>query len=426
MDVHRCRFVPYPPSAINALAFSHPSPASDLTETPASLRLAVGRANGDIEIWNPLQGVWFHESTLQGGLGRSIEGLAWIRDANEDDGEGHQATGCLRLFSIGYSNAVTEWDLSTGKSLRHSGGNHGEVWCLAAQPWRPGPIEGTTKAIDLQPGQDLAIGCADGEVALLSTEDGDLNFKRFLAPSSAKRARVLTVTFRDRSVVLAGCADGTIRVLDSRNGLLIRNLSLGAGPIDGPRDTLVWTVKAFPNGDFVSGDSTGEVRFWDGQTYSLLQRLKGHVADILDLEVSADGRTVVSGGMDQRTTIYRRALEGHGSQRSRWATIAHQRLHSHDVKSMVAYDSRLLSVVVSGGAYPMRSPYLIGGCSRFRSRHKSHHYAPTRVRQREPSYNIQSSTNPAAPQRTWSEPADQLVGSTTTALAVQCRTRRCG
>ena len=380
MDVHRCRFVPYPPSAINALAFSHPSPVSDKAETPASLRLAVGRANGDIEIWNPLKGVWFHEPTLHGGLGRSIEGLAWTRDADEDDGEGHQATGRLRLFSIGYSNSVTEWDLSTGKSLQHSGGNHGEVWCLAAQPRRPGSIERTTiKVINLPTSQDLAIGCADGEVALLSTEDGDLKFKRFLAPSSAKRARVLTVTFRDRSIVVAGCADGTIRVLDSRNGLLIRNMSLGAGPIDGPRDTLVWTVKAFPNGDFVSGDSTGEVRFWDGQTYNLLQRLKGHVADILDLEVSADGRTVVSGGMDQRTTIYRRALEGHGGQRSRWATITHQRLHSHDVKSTVAYDSKSLSVVVSGGAFLMRS-HLVSGRSPFRSRHKPHHHAPTRVR----------------------------------------------
>jgi len=44
MEVHRCRFVDYVPAAINALTF-----------TPVSTRplLACGRANGDIEIWNP-------------------------------------------------------------------------------------------------------------------------------------------------------------------------------------------------------------------------------------------------------------------------------------------------------------------------------------------------------------------------------------
>lgn len=44
MEVHRCRFVDYTPSAINALAFA-PN-----TTKPV---MACGRANGDIEVWNP-------------------------------------------------------------------------------------------------------------------------------------------------------------------------------------------------------------------------------------------------------------------------------------------------------------------------------------------------------------------------------------
>ena len=49
MDIHRCRFVPYPTSAINAVAFS----CSQLTgrRNANLVRLAIGRANGDIEIW---------------------------------------------------------------------------------------------------------------------------------------------------------------------------------------------------------------------------------------------------------------------------------------------------------------------------------------------------------------------------------------
>ena len=76
MDVHRCRFVPYPPSAINALAFSHPSPGSGSGsgrgDLPDDLRLVLGQANGDIEIWNPLNGAWFHEMTFRGGKDPSI------------------------------------------------------------------------------------------------------------------------------------------------------------------------------------------------------------------------------------------------------------------------------------------------------------------------------------------------------------------
>lgn len=375
MEVHRCRFVPYPASAINALAFSHPSPSAHEKELPETLRLAIGRANGDIEIWNPLRGSWFQETILAGGRDRSIEGLCWTQDPDEEDDEGRRRPGKLRLFSIGYSTWVTEWDLVRGTPARHSDGNYGEIWCLAAQPRLPSEDHAahgkvTSNALlDAPRAQDLVVGCADGAVVLLSTEDGDLRFRKLLARPAAKKARVLSVAFRNRTVVLAGCADSTIRVLDARTGQVIRNMSLGAGPVDGPRDILVWSVKTLPNGDVVSGDSTGEVRFWDGRTYSLLQRLKSHKADILDLEVSADGQTVVSCGMDRRTTFYQRTGGKEQSKRVTWGTVAHTRLHSHDVKTMAAFDSKSLSVIASGGMLgpPYPSLALVGTSNPVRS-----------------------------------------------------------
>lgn len=359
MEVHRCRFVPYPPSAINALAFSLSSSSEHGRTVPGSLRLAIGRANGDIEIWNPLHGQWFQETTLRGGKDRSIEGLTWAQDPDEEDGEGNWRPGKLRLFSVGYSTYVTEWDLALGRPLRHSDGNYGEIWCLAAQPRLPisddhtKPNSGSTEIQTRPLAQDLVAGCADGAVVLFSTEDGELKFRRLLSAPAAKKARVLSVAFRSRTVVMAGCADSAIRILDARNGQLIRVMSLGAGPVGGPREILVWSVKCLPNGDIVSGDSTGEVRFWDGRTYSLLQRLKSHRADILDVEVSADGQTVISGGMDRRTTIYKRTGSSDGKKRVTWASVNHSRLHSHDVKTMAVFDSTSMSVVVSGGTSPL-------------------------------------------------------------------------
>ncbi|KAL4912786.1 WD40-repeat-containing domain protein [Aspergillus aurantiobrunneus] len=360
MDIHRCRFVPYNPQAINALAFSHPPSLGTSGKGVATLRLAVGRANGDIEIWNPMRGAWFQETILRGGKDRSIEGLVWTLDPPESGPDGQKQAGRLRLFSIGYSTTVTEWDLEQGRPKRHSSGNYGEMWCLAAQPrWQP------AKGKDNKPipaaegeftGQHLAAGCADGSIVLLSTADDDLQFLRTLRPST-KKPRVLSVTFQNRNTIVAGYADSSIRVFDIRNGQILRTISLGKGPTGGSKELLVWSVKCLPDGTIVSGDSAGEVRFWDAKNYSLVQRLQCHLADTLDVAVSADGETVVSGGADQRTVVYRKKAGTKGDKSSRWVEVTHRRYHTHDVKTFAVYETKNLSVVVSGG--PDASPVVL-------------------------------------------------------------------
>ena len=353
MDIHRCRFVPYPPSAINALAFSHPSSPRNPGRGPSSLRLAIGRANGDIEIWNPLQGAWYQESIFRGAKERSIEGLVWTQDPEDVDKSGNIVSGKLRLFSIGYSTVVTEWNLGTGRPARHSAGNYGEIWCAAAQPKgqllkRPGKtVADQTREEELQI-QNLAVGCADGAIVLLSTADGDLRFTRVLA-RPAKKSRVLSLTFQNRHIIIAGHADSTIRIYDIRNAQQMRNMTLGAGPKGGPKETLVWSVKCLLDGTIVSGDSTGTLCFWDGKNYALLQRIKSHDVDILDVAVSADSQSVFSGGMDRRTTLYKRTGSGRPGEGHRWAKITHQRMHQNDVKAMATFETRGLSTLVSGG-----------------------------------------------------------------------------
>ena len=56
--IKQCRFVNYQPPKITALAFSHQSNSEE--ETPESLLLAIGRSNGDIDIWSPLY-EWVHK-----------------------------------------------------------------------------------------------------------------------------------------------------------------------------------------------------------------------------------------------------------------------------------------------------------------------------------------------------------------------------
>lgn len=341
ISLHRCRFVDFPPSQITALAFSHPSAPTSPHPPPKNLRLAIGRANGSIEIWNPLSGVWAYESTLAGGKDRSIEGLTWVQD---HDSHGR---GLLRLFSIGYSSVVTEWDLATGRPRTHTDCNGGVIWSIAAQP-RLHSSETVNREEDQEAcAQKIAVGMQDGVLAILSTAGGKgaLSYVKTLMKAGTSKSRVLSIVWQNRHTVVAGMADSTIRVWDIRSGRAVSRLSLNK---DRGRDVLVWAVRALPNGDLVSADSRGEVCFWDGDKYALKQRIKGHQGDCLTLEVGGiNGDTVVSGGVDMKTILYKHIGAGR-----KWGQVALRRFHKHDVRAMAAYECGKFSVIASGGGTP--------------------------------------------------------------------------
>ncbi|RPB25788.1 WD40 repeat-like protein [Terfezia boudieri ATCC MYA-4762] len=347
--LHRSRFVDYTPPSITTLAFSHPNLSKSLP-IPATLRLAIGRSNGDIEIWNPLKGSWFHESILKGGRGRSIEGLAWVQDTPSDGGQ-------LRLFSIGYSSVVTEWDLESGRPRKHVDCNGGVIWSIAAQPRALGGKSQDGR----EPRQDIVVGLDDGSVILLSTDGGPglLEYNKTLMKSSSTKARVLCLAWQNRHTVVAGMADSTIRVWDIRSGRVVTRMTLGKDTKKkgGSREALIWAVKVLHNGDIVSGDSRGEVMFWDGKTYSLRQRIKVHEADVLTLDVNKSGDMVVASGVDRRTVFF--GLQEAGPNKGRWAELSGKRVHSHDVRAIAAWEGGSMSIIVSGGVdmTPIITPF---------------------------------------------------------------------
>ncbi|PWW79868.1 WD40 repeat-like protein [Tuber magnatum] len=337
VSLHRCRFIDFPPSQITALAFSHPSAPASPYPPPKNLRLAIGRANGSIEIWNPLSGAWVYESTLAGGKDRSIEGLTWIQD---HDSHGR---GLLRLFSIGYSSVVTEWDIATGRPRTHTDCNGGVIWSIAAQP-QLHSSEKVNQDDQEACAQKIAVGMQDGTLTILSTAGGKgaLSYIKTLMRAGTSKSRVLSMVWQNRHTVVSGMADSTIRVWDIRTGRAISRLSLNK---DRGRDVLVWAVRALPNGDLVSADSRGEVCFWDGDKYALKQRIKGHHGDCLALEVGGiSGDTVISGGVDMKTILYK-----HTGEVRKWGQVTLRRFHKHDVRAMAAYECGKFSVIASGG-----------------------------------------------------------------------------
>ncbi|KAK4658501.1 U3 small nucleolar RNA-associated protein [Podospora pseudocomata] len=342
MDIHRCRFVQYPPQAINSVAFTHSSLPSTSAgkkylQKHVQVRLAIGRANGDIEIWNPANGVWHQELVIPGGEDRSVDGLVWVTDPDEEMTDGKIIYGKSRLFSIGYSNEITEWDLEKARAKVHASGQHGDIWCLGVQPL---PNKATVNT-----SRKLVAGTADGNLVLYSIEDGDLKFEKSLIRTPSKKVKFVSITFQNRNVVVVGCSNSTICAYDIRNGELVRQMSLGADLSGGPKSIIVWAVKCLPNGDIVSGDSTGQVRIYDGKTYTQAQRIQSHSQDVLSLAVASDGSKIFSGGMDRKTSVF---IQVPGQNR-RWSKKYHRRYHTHDVKAMASFEGKGMSVLVSGG-----------------------------------------------------------------------------
>ena len=311
--IHRTRFTDYTPAAITASAFSHRSSPGD--QPSQALRCAIGRANGDIEIWDPKDN-WTHDITLRGGKGRSIEGLVWVTQKKQSP----------RLFSIGSSSQITEWSLDRLRPLISVDCNAGSIWSIAASPDQ----------------DSLAVGCEDGTLVMLDIAGGPgvLEYKHAL---TRQKSRILSLAFIDDSKIVGGCSDSTLKIWDCSQA---RGQILTRMAVDRVRNepTLVWSVLVLRNGTIASGDSTGSVKLWDKKFYALLQNFKLHGADVLCLVANYSGDLLYSAGVDRKTQMYQLV-----DNKKRWAHVSGRHYHSHDIRTSSIYEGRGTSLMVSGG-----------------------------------------------------------------------------
>ncbi|CDK24729.1 unnamed protein product [Kuraishia capsulata CBS 1993] len=318
MDIHRCRFVDYTPQTITSLGFSHSS-TSDLPSH--SLRLAVGRGDGSIEIWNP-RSDWLLEQTIPGSRGRTVEGIAWSSKDKDVS---------PRLFSIGGSAYLTEWDLARGAPLKNYDCNAGLVWCLAVNP----------------AGSKIALGCDDGSVVVVDIAGGPgvIEHETIL---QRQQARVMSIAWYGDDMIVGGCADGRIRCWsygEDTKGRLVSTLRVDKSKKE---STLVWSVLAIKQqNQIVTGDSTGSVKFWNMEHFVLQQSFAAHDADVLCLTADASGKRLFSAGVDRR--IFSFSLVSTSSSSSKWVNASNRLIHSNDIRAMASYQARGTDFLVSGG-----------------------------------------------------------------------------
>lgn len=338
MDIHRARFVDYSPHTITSMAFSHKSNQSSVA--PLNLRLAIGRSNGDIEIWNPRFG-WVHELTVYGARGRSIEGLCW--GGNDDE--------FPRLFSIGGSTVITEWDLKTQKPLSNYDCNAGVIWSIACS----------------ENGEQLAVGCDDGSVVIIDISGGPGSLEHSLI-CQRQELRVLSVCWFKNELVIGGCADARLRCWkvghsndnnsndnsndNNSNSNEPRGRLVGTMRVDKSKteSTLVWSVQVLPDvAQVVSGDSTGSVKIWDLKFFSLLQSFKVHDADVLCIVADSKSGKFFSAGVDRKIHQFQ-SITSTSKAMSKWIHSNSRLLHSNDVRAMAIFEANNgCNFLLSGG-----------------------------------------------------------------------------
>ncbi|KAK6462265.1 WD40-repeat-containing domain protein [Scheffersomyces coipomensis] len=321
MDIHRCRFVDYTPHTVTATGFSH---SSSLTKpTTNDLRLAVGRNNGDIEIWNPKHN-WTHEITFPGSRGRSIEGLCWSISS-----DGSEAP---RLFSIGGSTYITEWDFQTLKPITNYDCNAGIIWSIAIN----------------SNNDKLAVGCDDGSVVIIDISGGFGSLEHDMI-CQRQDARILSIQWYENDLLVGGCADGRIRSWSASGESKGRIVSTMRVDKSKTESTLVWSITILPNKrQIVSGDSTGSVKFWDLDHFSLLQTFKAHDADVLTLVNDVNEEKIFSAGVDRKIHQFN-LITNKNSSSSKWVHSSNRLLHSNDIRSMSIFESSAHNFLISGG-----------------------------------------------------------------------------
>lgn len=220
--------------------------------------------------------------------------------------------------------------MSTGKPRNNYDCNAGVIW-----------------SIDVNAsGSKLAVGCDDGSVVFVDISGG-LGVLEHDLICQRQDSRVLSIKWHGDQVVLGGCADGRIRswsaAADTR-GRILATMRVDKSKTE---STLVWSIAVLPaKKQFVSGDSTGAVKFWDLESFSLLQTYQTHDADVLCLATDHHQERVFSAGIDRK--IHQFNLMASKTS-VKWVHTCNRLLHSNDIRTMASYESRGTSILISGG-----------------------------------------------------------------------------
>jgi U3 small nucleolar RNA-associated protein 4 len=327
-----------------------------------------------------------------------------------------------RLFGASRDGTLFEIDFKNKRHKGVIGSGGGAVFCLANLC--PSCTTGEGKC-----GQMIAAGCEDGSVRIYKAEDSSENEVNapclsLISTLPSVGGAITSIAWRPGtdysglggSVIYVGVADGTIRQFEcssstqnaSITGSAFHAISTGTiltneytnskspehngAPSvlqwkSGPRITVenrgrrsatkIWAIVALKDGTIVSGDSMGNVQFWDAKATTLIQSFEHNPnsADVLDLAVSFEENKVMASGVDSKVICIERVP---GTKK--WVLSNQQRSHTHDVNSLamvymsdpsgccLASKSKTRELLCSGGIDTKVCSYFIENMKKYRAK----------------------------------------------------------
>jgi U3 small nucleolar RNA-associated protein 4 len=233
-----------------------------------------------------------------------------------------------RLFSVGFNDFISEWDLKTCKVLQKSTLVGSNAWCL------------DVNAANTQ----IAVGTEEGYVNILSVIDNDLAYTKVF---DKQEGRIVSCCFDKTGQFLVTGSLDAIRIWNIESGHAIHKI--GTGRSEKNRETIVWALAVLSDFTIVSGDSRGRLTFFDGNMGTQLESINLSKADILCIAVDEEEQTLICSGVDPAIKQYKNiVVKKEGGSQKRWVRDIPRNVHQHDVRSMVSLGSKCISGGIDG------------------------------------------------------------------------------
>ena len=290
-----------------------------------------------------------------------------VVDAEETQGSSNK----VRVFVGAMDGTITELDTLRRQARLVCDSHGGAVWGLASiecggsermETGGDGPVAVHGSSFV----HKIAAACDDGSVKIFGVEGDDIPGVALIKSFLPVSGRALSVAWDPRvgtGRVVSGGSDGCVHVWDEQSGREAFRINVGGvEKRDGRADSseadeagessspCVWAVKVLVDGTIVSGDSLGQVTFWDGKFGTMLAKFNTTGADVLALESSSDGAMIFASGIDPRIAVFRRTVDeggdgskAGGSASQSWAYLSSKQEHALDVRSLCCCGERLFS-----------------------------------------------------------------------------------
>ena len=255
-------------------------PVYCLSYNHAGTQLAVGLANGNIELYKQAEGAYGLLATLKGHRG-DINSVAYRPDDQQ------LATGSS-------DHTVGLWDSSSQQLQKLLKGHSGVVNSVCYRP----------------DGKQLASGSNDNTVGLW-----DPHRQQLLAQLKGHSGVVNSVCYRpDGKQLASGSSDNTVGLWDPASKLLLAQLKGHSGGVS--------SVCYRPDGlQLASGSDDNTVGLWDLSSQQLLAQLKCHSGGVRSVCYRPDGQQLASGSSDNTVGLWdpssqqlQKLLKGHSSR----------------------------------------------------------------------------------------------------------------